>query len=123
MKTITISHAVSAQFLKEVLTTAVEGGISYWAQATGPAERDSDHNVIQIELEPSEGPDEFEKKLVTAHTVAAGIEKVMSAGFSVNPQIPSDILQALGANDTGYIDAMDADVIIQAGLFGEIVYG
>lgn len=121
-RTIPLSLPVKEQFLKDVLTTAVEGGINYWA-ACSEIVRAEDLSVVQVELTPAEGPDDFKKATVTIDTVALGIQRVLSYGFKVSPGIVKDIMEALHTDDAGCIDAMDADVIIQAGLLGEIVYG
>lgn len=121
-RTISLNLPVDEQFLKDVLTTAVEGGIDYWA-ACSNLTRSEDLSVVQVELTPAEEPDEFEKATVTIDTVALGIQRVLSYGFNVSPGNVKHIMEAIHTDDAGCIDAMDADVIIQAGVLGEIVYG
>ena len=49
--------------------------------------------------------------------------KIQGGTVKINPQVLADILLGDNLNDAGVIDSTAADCIIQAGLFGEIVYG
>jgi hypothetical protein len=101
-----------------------EGSIAYWVEATRGAKRGL--------------PDEFGHRnwyqfevfvddlwyLISVNTIIAGIERVLNGDTQVNDEIRRSIAQDVAEGlDYGYIDDEALDVIIQVGLFGEIVYG
>jgi hypothetical protein len=62
--------------------------------------------------------------LISVNTIIEGIERVLNGATQVNDAIRRSIAQDLAEGlDYGYIDEEALDVIIQVGLFGEIVYG
>ena len=62
--------------------------------------------------------------LISVNTIIEGIQKIVSGNVEINPSIISYILSDIGQGLAGgYIDGEALDVIIQVGLFGEIVYG
>lgn len=115
-----------ALFLADVVITAVEGGIGYWARTRNYRWDEGDDAAGQayatVEVFDADGA-LADWKLVNADTVAHGIGKIRDANFKINPDLRALILGADAENDAGNIDADAADVIVQAGLFGEIVYG
>ena len=104
------------EFLVDVLITAIEGGIGYWA---GILAYDPDKGTATIR------EDETNKTYdLTIETIAKGIGRVKAKGFVVADSILSWIKEDDRENGgAGTIDAIAADVIVQAALFGEIVYG
>src|SRR5687767_7752643 len=125
--TLHLTHKVSNQLLMDVLTTAVEGGITYWVEVADRIERDADLNVLVVHgIKPDGGgPDGDESKRYTAtlFTVMLGLSRLLGGRVKVDPAIIQSIHRALAEDDAGEIDAYAADVIVQVGLFGEIVYG
>jgi hypothetical protein len=62
--------------------------------------------------------------LISVNTIIEGIQKIVAGNVEVNPSIIGYILSDIGQGlEGGYIDGEALDVIIQVGLFGEIVYG
>lgn len=130
-RTVSVEVALPPQFLSDVLTTAVEGGINYWVEVAESVTRASlgddleDLSVLSVNdikvVENDEAP-LYTANLDTVHT---GILAVLQPGFNVNDTIKGYVLSALlnEEPDAGHIDADAADVIVQAGLFGEVVYG
>lgn len=129
------------QFLADILTTAVEGGINYWAQVS---EYKHEHSGVPVaetfavvhEVDPDEGIEEDEDGYavrglrVTIDTIAHGIQVLTTgenAGKSFTVSGADYWKQFLLSNRTngedGDYDADIADNILQAGLFGEVVYG
>lgn len=117
--------ASRAQFLADVIIAAVEGGTGYWAAVSayrwtdGPAST----RATLVLLDDVTGEPGSETYEVTPNTIATGIGKLRTGLVTVNRDLLGLILAASAANDAGDIDADAADVIVQAALFGEIVYG
>ena len=85
----------------------------------GPSEgRRIEEAHIEIQ---EEGKSEWLK--VDLDVVERGIEKLLEKGFAVNSSIRGDVALASIEDDGGYLDVLCADCIIQAGLFGEVIYG
>jgi hypothetical protein len=101
-----------------------EGAIAYWVEASRNAKRglpdESGHrNWYQFEVLADDI-----WHLITVNTIIQGIERVLNGAIEVNDAIRRSIAQDLAEGlDYGYIDEQALDVIIQAGLFGDIVYG
>jgi len=110
------------QFLLDVLTTAAEGGCNYWAIGRN-AERDDDLNWLSFDLRDAED-DEAEWHHVDTVTVERGIFAILSGQVKIcNKTTIGQIASGNAQNDGADIDANAADCIIQAGIFGEIVFG
>lgn len=114
------------QFLADVLVSIVEdGGYNGWRRVR----RDTYHYEPAAEARVSllcigDGrEEEFSEHEVTIETVAAGIAKLQSGNIRINSELLGWILAGAAKNDAGDIDAEAADCILQAALFGELVYG
>jgi hypothetical protein len=134
MATIKIEKELNDEFLRDVGITAVEGGIGYWSQIEGygkfvnslyvgdtsqkslnPLNRLGKLFVIDDwtgEPDPEEPTHEL-----TTELIAKGMQLVLDSGKWKR------IASAILAEDAGDLDAGDADVIVQLGCFGEVVYG
>lgn len=119
------------QFLVDVLSTAVEVGISYWAETihvedrtgTTPAGDNLDPNgaggtcytAIIRDLETGD------EHTVSIETIARGASRLASA--SIDNDLARDFREANRSNgDRGDIDAANADMALQVGLFGDLIY-
>lgn len=127
------------EFLADILTTAIEGGINDWAAVTeyrwdGLDHRDYFATIVDgnaYDLDDEE-PD-FPESRVDIDLIAKGIGVIKSwkAERDFQPNYFGDggaywrqFLEADRTNgDDGDYDAIIADWIVQAGLFGEIIYG
>lgn len=128
--------AERTEFLSDIIITAVEGGIGHWSVCSQyqVAEEGELHGIVgKVEVadpstratiweseEYNDAPDDLH---ITLDLIAHGIQKVKNPLFSINSRLAAMIRQADSENDAGMIDAEAADVIVQAGLFGKIVYG
>lgn len=108
-------------FLQDVLITAVEGGTGYWAACSGYFWDDDSPEDARVTLHPEDVQDE--NHLVTVETIAKGIALIRTNTVLLNSTLRKWIVEADRENDAGMIDADGADVIVQAALFGEIIYG
>lgn len=111
---ITTTLSFPNQFLHDILTTAVEGGINYWA-ALHVVSRDDDLNVLSVVLSDAEDDDE-PQLIVNRDTIIKGIENIFN-----DKQLSHIHARLLKGEDFDY-DADDADMIVQYGLFGQLVY-
>ena len=124
--TVTLTCSVDKQTLFYLFSAALEGGIGYWSVCTkyhwslpgGSREYDLDGFFADIEL-----PDEDDAPhRIDAQTILRGLQFFAQPGegYKHVRQVARAVL--LGDEDLDY-DAGDADCIVQAGLFGEVVYG
>lgn len=134
------------QFLRDVLTTGVEGGIGYWARGYDLVRDDDlsitsitlvewesallaldladDHNYDRLDEAFRSGtiPAEFVHE-VRAADLDGAVQKVLDGDFNVADRYKNAVRRALGEFDAGEIDSDVADIIVQAACLGEIVYG
>lgn len=144
---ISVKVKPSASLLKDIVITAVEGGIGYWCQVEQFKWEESYEDAC---ARLGHNPDEMVKDKIQPHQeelefpLVTGLEPVNDADFKRVPVLTQDhvldglekllnnakmptrgalVLQAIIEDDAGYLDSEDCDVIIQYGLFGELVYG
>lgn len=136
------------QFLADVLTTAVEGGIGYWARIM-ESKRAEDGSWLEITvveyedayddealgLRPGDCYESLDnlwdtgREALAKHTHVVTLDKVAHAlnevisGDYVHKEMTARIFLANRSNDAGEIDAYDADAVVQVAALGEVVYG
>lgn len=125
------------QMLINVFCTAIEGGINYWAEVLEYHWCDKDGSedlkgfyariVIREDDEESEPAKEY---CIDASTIEAGIDRLIHGTVTWDGQaMRGTHLYKLACGLNGPLceevdyDADDADNIVQAGLFNDIVYG
>jgi len=111
------------QFLSDITITAIEGGIGYWSWVKVYNYSDElDVRAIVQENDPDKNDAPWFD--INNDVIARGIGRVLTPSFKVSTQIRQWIRDDNKTNgDNGMIDSDCADVIVQAALFGEIVYG
>ena len=107
------------EFLSHVLASAVEGGINHWADT----HRYKDVTGAYDSYVTVNAHNGFGWQLVNATTVMRGIHAIEQPDFRINPTIRETIRVAFQGQDASNIDSHCADAIVQAGLFGIVVYG
>ena len=143
--TITIALSPPITFLHDIATTALEGGIGYWARAYEVV-RTEDLSVSEMTLVQFE--DAMEELQLTsleqldaayelgiipaalvhkvcAQTIENGINQILEPGSTVrvSKSLRDSIELGVIEGDAGEIDADAADVILQLATLGELVYG
>lgn len=120
---INIPFEIDQEFIDDVMCSALEGGIGYWAcikevdksNVTEPYEYLSEcvsHGAI-IHFGDVEGDEEDSEWKFGIDEFVKGFTKYINReGHALEP-----------STDSCNIDAIHADVIVQLGLFGEVVYG
>lgn len=110
-------------FLAGILVTAVEGGIDYWADVQGYHVAGILKDLLRdARTQVRDRAESDEWKHLTLDIIALGISRIKEPGFKINETLRASILLGDVENDAGHIDSEGADVIVQAGLLGEIVY-
>ena len=105
----------SDQFVSDVMTTAVEEGMDYWADFDVIV-RDTNRNVVAFAGEALGDSDMFFD--------IKGEDIVHAFGLIVSDErYDIELRQAILEQDAGMIDVDYADIIVQVAAFGEIVYG
>jgi len=103
----------------DTLTTAIESySIDYWVERFVNIKRDNNFNVIETTIEYLDQNDELKRSVLTPATIRRGIKKIFSEDFDVDSDIKQQLLE-----EEPFVDAECADCIIQAALFGEMIYG
>ena len=132
--------AERSEFLSDVITTAVEGGIGYWAKVSeyrwyspsldgGSATHEDGVANAYVTVHEREGHD---MELVSESGTHVGLDDVASAIATISD--PSVVLAlhndyrkritaASRFNDAGDLDAGDCDVIVQVAVLGDVIYG
>lgn len=126
-----IPVSVSTAQCQAVLTTATDmGEINYWELPFRNRQRTEGLDCISLEVRCDDAPSitgyiDESWALIDEHTVVNGLKLIAEGKVKINQQLRSAILAHAGSKDDGidYCDAEMADVILQVGLFGEIVYG
>ena len=106
----------SQQQLLDILTIAVEGGITYWAIMRKVC-RDEKLNVLSFQCADNEDDGEQLWLTVTVDTIISGIKTLLSMHELKYSIVGKELIK----NDPD-LDAADVDTIVQFGLFGKLVY-
>ena len=124
-KTVTVTQTVevSREFLNDVMVTALEGGINYWAAITGTKTEQVEDTEMYASATVVDAEDEnAEEFTVTPDKLLEAIQKVIQSDFDLRQDIKKSIISGVLEQDAGYIDAEGADVIFQVAAMGSIVF-
>lgn len=127
------------EFLRDIITGAVEGGTGYWAQVSQYQWIDSmDNDAVRVTVGERVGDEAravlhrlndeetdyvAEGAVVDIEVIAKGVNLIIDGKVNVHQSYVDRIKLASRENDAGEIDSGDCDNIVQAGLFGKIIYG
>lgn len=95
-----------------VFTTAVEGGVNYWASAEDYSWSEDDVDANRVTLHVLDDEDE-PAHVVTIETLRKGMVAMAADGRF------GEIASIL----TEDYDSFDADVTVQYGIFGKVIFG
>ena len=111
-------------FLASCMVTAIEGGINYWADIEDwEWKEDDQHNFTQASARIRDIDQNGQWINVGLDDIARGIGKLLDKDFKINDEIQSWVRDGSATNDASNIDSWTADAIVQAAIFGEVVYG
>jgi hypothetical protein len=120
----TTTPTAKQQLVLDVFTTALEGGIGYWSQATSYHwlnGEDEDYegfyaDIIEVDAEQ-------QQHRIDAGVIRKGLRAyALGQGGTEHRIKPPLVVTADNVEDWDF-DAEDADIVVQLGLFGEVVYG
>lgn len=127
------------RLMRDLMTTAVEGGIGYWCDLTKRPERmpaTDEHeglNVVSFEAEIQDGPvacdhpdieaAEIGRFTMDAATMRQGIARLLAPDAQVSPATKNCVLLMGIDCEADQGDAETADSIVQFAVFGELVFG
>lgn len=131
--------AERTKFLADILTTAIESrsyGVGAWAEVNkyqwsdptlGKSSPDvPDGYYAYAQIRPMDEP-ETEVFEVTMDVIASGLRRLLSGDLTFYPSGYDGLSELREADRTngaeGDYDAEVADAVVQAGIFGELVYG
>ena len=122
---VTLTCNVDKQTLHGLFTTALEGGIGYWSVASAYHWRlpngEDDLDGFYADVEETEVRDPVAHR-IDADTILCGLRYFAQPGDGYRRVRAVARAILLGDDEVDY-DADDADAIVQAGLFNEVVYG
>lgn len=121
---------VSNQDIDDIICAALEGGINYWCYKAEVGEKeylgkyasDQISRGGSLKLYVEEPFEDKEMYVLTKKNVLIGLERFYKEYASHYP----DVFQAKGEEiliETYAVDAEAADMIVQLGLFGDVIYG
>lgn len=110
-------------FYDDVLTTAVEGGINYWAQARNYRWSDDGPTTVDVRDGGFEDDEPGEWVALDRKAMSAAITAIREGKGSMADSYRSRILQAHRERDAGELDAFDADIVVQMAVLGDVIYG
>lgn len=118
---------VPINHLADILCAALEGGIGYWSCADDIKRVDVPDDAVGWRYESARlfDAEDTDKDLgiLTLDTIALGMQRIIRGETKVRTDIRQRVaMMVLDPENTDY-DADDADAIVQAGMFNEIVYG
>ncbi len=128
---ITVTLAVSDQFLRDVLSTAIEGGSNYWAnfsafewtERTMGSMAEYKAVTVSAQCECRTDTPDFKQKRITLTELRTGVQVMLERGKCAN-SYKSDLLISVITDDAGMCDAELSDLILQSAMFdGDVVYG
>ena len=124
-----VSVELKESLLADIMCIALEGGIGYWCAASHIRRRKNEStdspvgfDYVSFRAHDTEG-DDFKNRPVNYNTIARGINKALKPGARIRSDLRDQIFRGVVSDDAGEIDADAADVIVQFGMFGRIVYG
>lgn len=105
-------------YLADVMTTAIEGGINYWASLDTVSRVEDPTEILGWRYDAAHLVDleDGEEYTISLDTIAQGLNRISK----ILPDC--HIASAHRDMDAGDLDANDADAVVQYGLFGELVY-
>lgn len=127
--TVSVDMGITERFVSDVLIGALDnpyGGSRYWIQNVRVKTNDADDILDEIWLsatfEDTEA-DHTMKYFVNLEKMVTAIQSILNQNVTCSPVIYDTLLKAVREDDSGYVDADVADVVLQVAVLGEITYG
>lgn len=109
----------------EGLRDLIDTGIAYWCDwADGFAGSTSFPDLFVVkEGEVVEGFEVEQVHTISVHILALGINRILAGEIDINSDCIGNVAGFVARNDLHFLDGDDVDAIVQAGLYGRIVWG
>jgi len=111
-------------FLNDTFTDALENGVRYWASVEEYRWLDEngepDLKGYHARIRENESGKSY---AINREIMAEGVRLIAAGSVPINSHLRRACELALAGAEDVDIDSADADAIVQAGLFAEIVYG
>jgi len=127
-----VSETPREQHYKDIFITAIEGGINYWFDlvhidhdSEDPIELGNDCQAVGFEDDGDVGP----SHIITLATIRKGMSILRKGGGHHQKPAPEWWVKKWRhayrdcADGSWDFDATDADMVVQVGLLGDVVYG
>lgn len=108
------------QLYMDVLCTAAEGGVTDWLECGEIVRKNGEYLALKKCHDCEDARTKFAD--ITLDTIALGFERLLNLSVKINRDLLDQVAAAWVSNEGG-CDAEAADCVVQAGLFGEVVYG
>ena len=110
------------EFLQDIMTTAVEGGIDYWA-ALRTLAFDMDGGIVRFDVRDCEDMT-ANWELIDCDRVNNAVNRILGGDVKIADAARTSVREAVDDPENAgcYIDADIADSIIQIAAYGEIVF-
>ena len=110
----TSNHTFSSQTIQDLFITACEGGVNYWCNIN---DYDYKNTTATYNISTPDSPDDIVKQgTISDKTIVAGIKALQDMNSSFSQGALQDII-----NED--FDAETCDVVLQLGIFGDIIFG
>ena len=111
-------------FLSDVITCAMEGGVNYWLMCDN-VERDENLRIVHVyglyEAEPEEA---FPQQCLGRSDIVHAIKRILSSTKVTSQKFRDHLTRAILEEDgICLLDASDCDTIVQVAVLDEVVYG
>ena len=105
---------VSSQTIQDLFITACEGGVNYWCDIN---DYDYKNTTATYDIKEQGLPSEFSKQgAISDKTIVAGIKALQDMNTSFSRAALADIINE-------EFDAETGDIVLQLGLFGNVIFG
>ena len=125
-------QAALDQMYFDIFTTACEGGIDFWADVLKyhHVKYDKHDNTVLVEdtlgfFATVRDNEDEESDILTINraTIISGLQMIADGETEIQGKFMDEVKRWLAEPDDADIDATAADIIVQIGLFNELVYG
>lgn len=126
---VNVSIGITERMASDILISALDnpyGGSRYWVQNVRVKTNDADDILDEIWLSATFEDAEADHKtnyFVNLDKIVTAIQSILDQTITCNKVIYDTLFRAIREDDSGYVDADVADVILQVAVLGEIVYG
>lgn len=125
-RNVSVSLPVDEQFLADVIITACEGGINYWANIVTYDHPENPAFTKAEIIDPEVRDDEEDPRdghfTINLDAICEGIKVALDPETKLSTRFKNELYGAVREQDAGDIDADLADIIVQCAIYKEVLY-